>query len=735
MNKKLLLIGVFIVIILGVWSSNYLTYNFNIDPLAFGNSNQKEQYSAYKKAFKTDKEAITIGIKNEKLFNSYNDFLALKKTTSSIENIDGVEKVVSIENLKFPIKKGVLASNPEFLSLKSKDRFQQKYKKLDAFKDVTEKFLSKDRTSVSFYVYLNDENVEKTISLIHKILENNSFGEYHILGAPVFKSEGNEVLEKETFLITFLGIFLLLISMVLLTPSYKRILITLLFTVFNVCATLLFMYVFNFEITTLTSIIPSVIAILSFTDITHILHHYEHLVLQKSPKKELKRKLFKKIGFPLILTSVSNLFGFVIFFFNGGIQQITDLAIVATFGIIFAYFSSRFFLPIILDYNVQFVEKKQIFIEKIISKSIDFVSLYYKKIIFFFAILFFALLLPVLQKSKINMHYYEKENTSLAINNACAFYDDNFQGIRDIEVVLTSKKGTILSSEIIKKIDSIEHFLLTKYGCKTTYSINTIIKRFERYKKEGKPNAYKIPKKIHKGLWYDIDKHQEKLGLFSMVSQDKKTTRIIGSLPDIGTHKALKKNKELELFLSKFNADNLQIYLNGKAFLFDQNVFHLSKFVLLALLFGVLLTGFITGFLFNSFWVGFTTFIANLLPLLFGILMMTFLNIDLNPSSIFILTILFGVALDDSIYLLGHLYKSDSKKSFSKTILINSLKTNSAPLLITSVVLSVLFLALTISSYNSLFTFGLIISTSLLFAFISDVLLIPSLLLLKKYKN
>ena len=101
MSKKLLLFFVFICIVIGIWCSNYLTYNFNTDPLIFGTDLQKEQYSKYKNAFSTEKEAITIGIKKEKLFYSYDDFLKLKKLTTSIKKINGVENVVSIENLKY----------------------------------------------------------------------------------------------------------------------------------------------------------------------------------------------------------------------------------------------------------------------------------------------------------------------------------------------------------------------------------------------------------------------------------------------------------------------------------------------------------------------------------------------------------------------------------------------------------------------------------------------------------
>lgn len=732
MNKKTLFLIIFLGIGFGIWCSNHLTYNFTVDPLTFGTEIQKQEYVKYKNAFSKNKEAITIGLKmNSKVFE-YSDFLSVQKLTSSVKNLQGVEKVVSIENIRVPSLNGFQISNPLFLPLSSGIEFQKKYKELYKFHDITEKFLSKDRASLSFYVYLNDSDTPQTISSIKTLLKNSSFDEYHILGSPVFESEGNDVLEQETFLIALLGSLLLLICMILLTPSFNRIFITILFTVFNVCVTLVFMYVFNFEVTSFTTMIPSIIAILSFTDITHILYHYELLVSEQTPKLELQSKLFKKIGFPLVLTSISNLFGFVIFFFNGGVHQITDLAIVATFGIVFAYLSSRLLLPKLLNYKVPLkTNRTKPFVELVISRCVDFVSLQYKRIIIGFAILFLALLTEVVNDTKINMQYYEKENTSLAINKACAFYDENFQGIRDIEVVIKSKKENILTSTTTKVIDSIENYLRTDYGCKTTFSVNTIIKRYQRFKRNGNPNAYKMPKNISADLFKELRSNEKELSLLSVVSQDQRTTRIIGSLSDIGANEALTKNIELEKFLSIFHSENFQIYLNGRAFIFDQNVFYITRFVLFSLFLGILITGVLVTLLFKSVWIGITAVLANLLPLLFGIVMMTFLGMDLNPSSIFILTILFGVALDDSIYLLAHLYNSDPQKSYCKTILIKSLKTNSSPLLITTLVLSSMFLALTISSYDSLATFGLIVSSSLIFAFVSDLFLIPSLLLFK----
>ncbi|WP_412987733.1 efflux RND transporter permease subunit [Pontimicrobium sp. IMCC45349] len=731
MIKKLVFIVIVLCIGLGIWSSNNLTYNFNTDPLTFSTNAEKQQYLEYTNAFSVDKDGITIGLEKKDTFATYQDFLEVQKLTKRIDSIKGVEKVVSIENIKIPRQEGLFVVESHFLPLSSESKFQKKFNKLNAYRDIGIKFLSEDNTALSFYVFLDEDNLNtsQTINDIKATLRKAPFDNFHILGAPVFEAEGNEILEKETLWMTLLGCILMLVSITILLPSFKRIALTILFSGFNVCVTLLCMYLLHIEITTFTSAIPSIITILSFTDITHIIYHYDQLNTKNLSLKDINKKLFKVIGMPLILTSASNLIGFIIFYFNGGISQITDLAVIATIGIIFAYFSSRFILPIFLNNTTsKKLNNRYQKVEIIISKCVDIVSLNYKKVIFIFSAFSILLIVFIAYTSKINMHYYEKDNTALAINRACTFYDTHFQGIRDIEVVLNSNND-ILNEANIKVIDSIENYLINKYGCKSTFSINTITKRYQRFKKRGNPNGFVIPKKLTKSFINNLKQKEETLGVMSVISKDSKTTRVVGSLPDIGTHEALALNKDLEQFLAKHKSDSLEIYVNGKAYLFDQNVFNLTKFVLIALVIGIILIGIFSGLLFKSIWIGFTTLIANLLPLLFGVLMMSLLNIDLNPGSVFILTILLGVALDDSIYILGHYYKSTKIKGQNTTTLINSLKSNSLPLFVTSIVLSVSFLALSVSSYHFLFSFGIIVSASLIFAFISDMFFMPALLI------
>ena len=105
-----------------------------------------------------------------------------------------------------------------------------------------------------------------------------------------------------------------------------------------------------------------------------------------------------------------------------------------------------------------------------------------------------------------------------------------------------------------------------------------------------------------------------------------------------------------------------------------------------------------------------------------------FFGVDLKFSTVVIFTIGFGIAVDDTIHLLVR-YKIELPNSKdTKGALYQSIKTTGKALIITSFVLSSGFLTFLLSDFSSTFYIGLLISITLLFALISDLFLLPILI-------
>jgi len=104
------------------------------------------------------------------------------------------------------------------------------------------------------------------------------------------------------------------------------------------------------------------------------------------------------------------------------------------------------------------------------------------------------------------------------------------------------------------------------------------------------------------------------------------------------------------------------------------------------------------------------------------------LGIDLKLSTAIIFTISFGIAVDDTIHFMNRL-RWEQQRGLSLPLAIKRtfLSTGQA-IVITTLVLSGGFLLLTISDFLGTFYIGLLVSLTLIFAVLADLLLLPVLL-------
>src|SRR5690606_26769214 len=122
--------------------------------------------------------------------------------------------------------------------------------------------------------------------------------------------------------------------------------------------------------------------------------------------------------------------------------------------------------------------------------------------------------------------------------------------------------------------------------------------------------------------------------------------------------------------------------------------------------------------------------IPNIMPLLATAGLMGYLDIPIKPSTILVFSIAFGIAVDDTIHFLAkyrqdlHLYKGDIKKSVKL-----ALEEVGNSMFYTSVVLFSGFAIFLFSGFMGIVALGGLVSFTLLMAMLSNLIVLPSLLL------
>jgi predicted RND superfamily exporter protein len=153
---------------------------------------------------------------------------------------------------------------------------------------------------------------------------------------------------------------------------------------------------------------------------------------------------------------------------------------------------------------------------------------------------------------------------------------------------------------------------------------------------------------------------------------------------------------------------------------------NLTKGLILA----VLIVALLMGLLYRSFKMVVIAIIPNILPLVLLAAILGYVGIQLKVSTAIIFTISFGIAVDDTIHFMSKLkLELNRGKSFMYALKRTYLSTGRA-IILTTLILCSGFLLLMFSDFLGTFYVGLLISFTLIFALLADLLFLPVLLMI-----
>ncbi len=705
-------------IVLGAWTSTQLRTDFSLTTLNAENSKIYRNYQEYSQKFPSEDNGLVISIKSEGGFNSLEGFSVLEYLRDDLSNFRGVESAVGITSVELPQRTLLGSTSKKLMPIEDANKFEENFKRLSRFPDVTPKFLSDDRTAARIFLTVNWE--ELALDRMQRNIELYAFDEVHLMGKGVYASEMKESLTSEMILLPSFAGGVLLFFFLIWFRDIRSLTVVASILAINLSLLTITFYLGGVTIGLLTSTTPLLILVLSFSDIVHMIYKFKQL--KSGDLDERLNATIVPLRLPLWLTTLTTAVAFGLFFF-AEIKEITEFALVTCVGIILAYLTARFLLPIFIrTFRVQPFEKKAAFSS--ISLSLIHLLKRRRVIVMLGAVIVLISAISVSLNFSINISYHQQYGDDTRLGRALRFSDEYFEGVRSVEVILTAKKG--LTQETISKIDEIETQLKEYYGCKSVFSVNTAIQRLHRYNRFGKPSQYKLPEKFDRSFQQDLIKYRDDLGLANAMTEDQTLFRIVGRLPDVGSAVSEVKNQELQETLNQLEDENHHFFISGFSFVKDQSNTRVTKFILIGISLSLLIAMIVVGIVFRSARIAVLSFFPNLMPVLFGLALMHWLNIELNPTTAMALSIIFGLALDDTIYFLSTVKRSYKLKT-SESIEL-SLRENTFPAAVTSIILMIGFGVLMFSSIESNRNIGILVASMLLIALISDLILLPALL-------
>jgi len=179
-----------------------------------------------------------------------------------------------------------------------------------------------------------------------------------------------------------------------------------------------------------------------------------------------------------------------------------------------------------------------------------------------------------------------------------------------------------------------------------------------------------------------------------------------------------------------FPKERYEVSITGKAVVFQKGTKYLLDNLLQSLLLSVFITALLIAFMFRSVKMIIVALVPNLLPLLMTAGIMGYFNIPLKPSTILVFGIAFGLSVDDTIRFLAEYRQSLTRNNWKiKKSVFATINESGLSMFYTSVVLFSGFSVFMLSSFGGTIALGGLVSITLLFGMLSNLVLLPSLVL------
>lgn len=172
------------------------------------------------------------------------------------------------------------------------------------------------------------------------------------------------------------------------------------------------------------------------------------------------------------------------------------------------------------------------------------------------------------------------------------------------------------------------------------------------------------------------------------------------------------------------------VTLTGTSIVASEGTKYMVINLFTSLIFAIIIISILMAVLFRSWRMVMISMVPNFIPLLFTAGVMGWFGIPLKPSTLLVFSIAFGISIDDTIhYLAKYRLELKQKQWDLKQCVIMAIREAGLGMFYTSVILFAGFITFTFSEFGGTKALGLLISLTLLVAMITNLVVLPTLLL------
>ena len=761
--------------VMGFYASKVkLSYEFS---KAVPEDNAKyKDYMAFKKRFGDDGNLLVVGIQSDSLFDLKN-FQAYRTLNEQLRKVSDVEDVLCVPSaIKLEMDSatekltavkifGDSITTQDQLTAAKNSFYNLPFYKSLLYNPETHAYLMAVRINKDTLNSPKRSKIVKDITAAANAFTASTKIETHLSGLPLIRTVVADRIRNEMKYFLLGSLLLSALILLLFFRSFSNTILSLMVVCLGVVWSLGILVLCGYKITLLTGLIAPLVVVIGIPNCIYFINKYHTSFLKGSSKEQALVEMVSKMGVVTLFCNITAAIGFAVFALTKS-AILKEFGVVAGISIMLIFVISFILLPSVLSYlpapgksQVKYLNNK--WLTSFLLKLESWV-MHRKSIVLGVTVVLLGLATVGIFKLKSVAYVVDDLPKTDKIYTDLKFFEKHFNGVMPLEIVIDTKRknGILLVGPDIAKMDYLQDSVIEKTpGVGRGFSVIDGIKFFYQAASQGEGDStYQLPsqgdplKEIHKKLRVlkndtmvsgsKSDAALVKL-MGSFIDTSERYLRISVNMKDVGTEilpSVLDSiSRKANLVMNDIDSAKVTdtakvkypVTVTGSTTTFLEG----SKFIINGLkesvFYAFILIGICMLYLFKSFRILLCSLIPNLIPLVITAGVMGWAGVPLKPSTVLVFSVALGIAIDITIRFLVNYkqelphYNKDVIQTVSATI-----KNTGLSIVYTSLVLIAGFVIFCFSGFGGTKALGWLTSVTLLTATLTNLILLPVLLLI-----
>ncbi|MCV6638852.1 efflux RND transporter permease subunit [Candidatus Albibeggiatoa sp. nov. NOAA] len=476
---------------------------------------------------------------------------------------------------------------------------------------------------------------------------------------------------------------------------------------------------------------PTIILTIAIANSVHVLVSFYHEVRHGKDKFAAMSESLRVNIQPIFLTSLTTAIGFLSMNFSDA-PPFRHLGNFVAFGVMTSFILSVTFLPALMLLLPVKSKRLNDGESNLMAKFGDFVvrQRHILLISMSFVVIVLISFIPRNELNDIFVHYFDER---VEFRRHADFLDENIGGLYRIDYSLNAGESNGISRpEFLQQTEILTNWLREQPEVLHVNSLTDTMKRLNKNMHGDDPESYHLPENRELAAQYLLLYEMSLpfgLDLNDQIDVDKSATRLGITLRTLSTKQILALEQRIEQWMEQ-NTPDIKTTGSSPTLMFAHIGERNIKSMLLGTTIALVLISVILMFALRSWKMGLVSMLPNLAPAAmgFGIWGLFIGEVGLALSVVTGMTL--GIVVDDTVHFLSKYLRARREKAATPAESVHYAFAHvGMALWITSVVLSVGFLILSLSSFSLNADMGLLTAIVIAFALLADFLLLPPLLM------